>query len=327
MFLINHRLFCQGHRIKKNIVRWCFFISLFVSLQVDAQSLTLYVIPPKKPMDWRSPRHLLLSYVKSYTARTPYKKYPHPLGHIIVELADTSHYALSGMVALSTKPQMQMVWKKGYGLGVLRAVSPGKLREDHFNADDLRERFPNGDVAFIRYELSQEMFNYLWTYFEEYKSFGFDSLYNGENKPREGKGAGCSAFGVSFLEIAGLLTAAQKWAWQVEVPVQKNLLGGPLHNHRRVGVHQIVFTKKWANKNDTTAYAIRYYEPYFMYQWIQHEYHKLKQVPTLQSSTSIIQQAKGCVFNCKQQAVPNEPIWQFQHANTSVYSTKIDKNQ
>lgn len=317
----NTKLFHCTHQINKIVLGLFICFSLLYSLPLEAQSLTLYVIPPKRPIDWRSPKHLIKSYIKSYIAKTSYKKYPHPIGHVIVELEGTSYYALCDMVVKSSKHQTYLVRKKAYGLGVLSAVLPGKLRENQINTDDLNQRFPNGDVAFLRYDLSEDMFNRLRTYLEEYKMFGFDSLYNGENKPREGKGAGCSAFGVSFLEVAGLLTQEQKNAWQVVVPVQQELLGGPLHHHRRVSIPRIAFTKRWAKKFDSTAHTIQYYEPYLMYRWIQNEFNNIVHTPTSNTVPINKLQAKGCLFNCKQQAIPRESIWQFKDNRSPIYST------
>lgn len=278
-----------------------------------AQTLTLYVIPPNRPMNWSSPKKLLFSYINSCVAKSNYKDFKHPLGHVMVELNDSTRHVITGMVAQSTKAQMQMVKNKGYGLGVLTAIAPGKLRENTPNANDLLLRYPKGDVAFIRYQLSHDNFNRLWTYLEEYKNQGFDSMYNGDNKPREGKGAGCSAFGVSFLELAKLLTPEQEQAWQMEVPIQASLLGGPKHEHRFVRWYKIAFTNHWAKSTDSNTYTIRFFEPKLMYAWIQKQHDDLLQAKHGLAQSVNNLKAKGFVIDCTYHSTINEPIWLLYH--------------
>ena len=309
MFLINHRLFCQGHRIKKNIVRWCFFISLFVSLQVDAQSLTLYVIPPKKPMDWRSPRHLLKSYIKTFTAKTKYKGYAHPIGHVIVELKDSQKQIVCGMVAESLKPLTLMASIKGYGLGILSVVTPGKLLEGKHNNDDIEQRKTHGDLAYIRYELSSETVERLWQYLEEYKNRGYDKMYNGCNMPRAGQGAGCSAFALSFLEIAGLYQEEVHDAWQVKIDVPQRLIGGELYNKHKVSLLKVWRCKTWANPLYNASQAISYFEPYLMFQWIQTKWQEKATNEINTYSIELNGLSKGIVYNFRNQLTLHKPLW------------------
>ena len=44
-------------------------------------------------------------------------------------------------------------------------------------------------------------------YFHEYRDRGYAQNYGLPLRPRYGEGAGCSAFAVSFLDVAGLLAS------------------------------------------------------------------------------------------------------------------------
>ena len=285
------------------------FASLFFTLQLHAQSLTLYVIPPKKPIDWRSPRHLLTSYINTFTAKTKYKGHAHPIGHIIVALKDSQKQIVCGMVAESLKPLTLMAGLKGYGLGILSAVTPGKLLEGQHNIEDIELRKTQGDLAYIRYELSSETVERLWQYLEEYKNRGYDKMYNGCNMPRAGQGAGCSAFALSFLEIAGLYQEDVHDAWQVKIDVPQHLIGGELYNMHKVNLLKVWRCKTWANPQHNASQTIAYFEPNLMFQWIQTKWLEQANHDINSYSIELNGLSKGIVFNYRNQLTLHHPIW------------------
>lgn len=292
--------------------------SLLFSLHSYAQEMTLYVIPPKKPMNWESPRKLLFSYGHSYVAKTKYKDFQHPLGHIIVELKDSCHHTVLGMVSKSPRPLSTMVWRDGYGLGVLFAVSPGELREGSRNTDDIQSRYADGDISYIRFKISQEAFNRLWQYQQEYQEFGYDSIYNGLNKPREGSGAGCSAFGVSYIDIAGLMPGEIIRDWQVSVQIPNKLIGGPMGEHKRVGLAKILWNNKWAKPESNDAVPISYYEPIKMFRWINATWDDENKTLPATYGKELRGLTKGIVIDCTAYSIPNEPIWKNKIAKTTA---------
>jgi hypothetical protein len=279
-------------------------IAFFASKAIS-QEMTLYVIPPKAHINWKSPQSLFFSYAGSLLAHNKYE-YSHPMGHVIIELRDSSHYAIAGMEARSKSDMAADVYRDGYGLGILFADIPGKLTEGKKNADDIAARCEGGDVTFIKFRLSSEAFLKLWTYLEDYKKYGFDKIYNGENKPREGKGAGCSAFATSFIEIATLLPAGELAKWQVMVNVPEKLIGGPKGNNTRVALYKVMLKRKWADTWHKYRTAV-YYEPGLMYKWISAQADKPHTLPIC--NKEIRGNAKGVVIDCTRYALQPDPTW------------------
>ncbi len=279
----------------------------FLSANVCGQELTIYVIPPNGTINWSSPRSMFLSYGANLLKKNKYPPHSHPLGHLIVELKDSSHYTITGMVAESRGDINSKVLRDGYGLGILFAPLNGKLREGRDNLDEIEARYTNGEVRFMKFTLSQANFSRLWQYLEEYKQFGYDKIYNGENKPREGKGAGCSAFGTSFIDVAGLLPKDVMNKWVVKANVPGKLIGGPGGNKRWVGLPKILFKGKWAGSSKHNSKTIAYYEPSLIYAWILTEWNKTNNING--SVREIRGSAKGIVIDCTKSAVPADPIW------------------
>ena len=282
---------------------------LFCATSLHSQELTFYVIPPKGPINWNSPRSLLLSYAGSMLAGNKHHTYSHPMGHVFIELQDSSHHATAGMEARSKSDMAGMVSKKGYGLGILFADIPGRLVEGEENETDISERSREGDIAFIKFRLTPEAFAKLWQYLQDYKSNGYDQVYNGENKPREGKGAGCSAFGASFIELAGLLSADVLSEWKIQVNIPQKLIGGPNNNGGRVGILKIIANRKWAASAGQQCRTASFYEPSMIYNWIgqQWNWHGNGAGPTY--ATVVRGNAKGIVIDCTQRQLPNTPTW------------------
>ncbi len=282
---------------------------LIAGYVAQGQEVTLYVIPPPAPMNWRSPGALLVSYIKSLTAKNKYVKHRHPMGHVVVELRDSSRFVVAGIVAESKADVAYRVYVKGYGMGILFTPLRGKMEVGDVNANELSERLKNGDVAYIRFRVSNEAFNRLWQYLNEYKERGYDRVYNGANKPREGKGAGCSSFGLSFIELAGLLPQVETDKWKVSVNVPEKLIGGPERSNKWIGLHKIILKSKWADTTRQSYRKIAYYEPYFMYKWIAAAWAdsnlSIKKKYTKEQRES----AKGLLIDCAECTLPGDEIW------------------
>ena len=278
-------------------------IFLLLSVTATAQELTLYVLPAPKPINWHSPGSLVFSYINNAMIANKYGRgQKHAIGHVMVELKYKERYALVGTTATSNRYMMHKVMHRGWGLGILFATINGKLEEADINQPQLQERATSGEMAYIRYKINVQMFERLWAYLQEYKARGYDKYYNGENNPRAGKGAGCSAFGHSFLEVGGLQHILNDSAWKIDVSVQEGLIGKPIAD-RRVSIFMLMIKTKWAK--ETKKYRrLQYYEPTLMY----------KDILSNMANNSIgtkdsIGKAKGIVIDASTLQPPDEPIW------------------
>ena len=285
------------------------FVLLFFSLRPAAQELTLYVIPTSSRINWKSPRSLAFSSLRNLLAKSHYRRHRHFIGHVMVELKDSTHYAILGVVPRSKGNIALRSYLQAHGLGVLFEQLPGKLEEGVDNRHQVTDRYPAGDIAFVKFKINEAAFLRLWQYQEQYKRLGYDKIYNGANKPREGKGAGCSAYGVSFIEIAGLMNPDELAKWTVKVNVPLKLIGGPEGGYRWVPLIKVVASGKWADTARDCYRRLRYYEPRLMYDWIVAQWNALQEPGQNKYSRELRGKSMGIVIDCREQKVPDDPIF------------------
>jgi hypothetical protein len=296
----------------------CFVLCFFAYLS-NAQELTLYIYPAPAGMNWESPNKLLSSYAKnSVCAKGGTKR--HAMGHVVVELKDEKSYALVGAAAENNYGMSSKVLSEGYGFGAFYYGFKGRLQEADVNLPDLEPRLAAGEAAYIRIKLGRENFTRLQQYLKEYKERGYDRIYNGKNRPLYGGGAGCSAFGISFLEVAELPLKEMTDQWIVSVAIPHALIGGPEGNGLFVPLGKIMLTGKWA---DTTKQAYRmasYYDPTMMYNSIVKAHDEEGFSGGVKEMKA---KAKGFFFDFSNAAPVRTPIWpsdqkQIQPAIDSV---------
>lgn len=271
-----------------------------------AQECTIYTIPSPMGINWKSPSRLLFSYIGNMVCRSRYKKEKHPIGHMIVELKDSNRHVLVGVSNVHGSGMSGKVLRKGYGLGILFATISGTIEETDKNRPQVAQRCETGDIAFITYRVNRQVFDRLWQYLHEYKAKGYHLNYNGWNKPREGLGAGCSAFAVSFLEVGGLAQELPPGEWTVQVTVPKRLLGGKKTFARSVQFIKLLFARRWAAPHSKDGLDLMLYEPTLLYHWIVK-----KQKTTLPENVMKTTKGKapGLIVDCSHLPVPDEPIW------------------
>jgi len=283
---------------------------LLLPLGSEAQEMVLYTIPSPRPLNWRTPHTLFMSYMENLVVHTGYPRHRHPLGHLMIELHDTAHYALVGMVAESRAEMFNSVTKEHYGFGALFTLFKGKIETGPDNYHQLVDRYPKGDIAYIKFQLNAKTFSRLWQYMREYAERGYDKKYNGHNKPREGEGAGCSAFAMSFVELAGLLDTAITNRWLVKVNVQDKLIGGPQGADKHISIWRLAFTQRWADTARQAYHPLSYYEPRWIYNWIQHNWDNPADGDHIKYGFQYRGAAKGLVINCRNTPTPTDNIWQ-----------------
>lgn len=294
------------HDLKKRLFVIAFSTFALVG---SAQEMVLYTIPSPRPLNWRSPHTLFMSYIENLAVHTGYPHHRHPLGHLMIELRDTAHYALAGLVAESRAEMFNSVTKERYGMGALFTIFKGKMETGADNYHQLIDRYPKGDIAYIKFLLSPRAFSRLWQYMLEYSERGYDKKYNGRNKPREGEGAGCSAFAMSFVELAGLLDTTITNPWLVKVNVQNKLIGGPQGGYKTISTWRLAFTQRWADTARQAYHPLSYYEPRWIYNWILNEWNKPAEGNHIKYGVQRRQAAKGLVIDCSNIPTPTDDIW------------------
>jgi hypothetical protein len=296
----------------------CFFILLSIlysttPLFAGDYSITLYTIPSRKQIDFSTPRRMAwIAFGNSLTMNNSQRK--NAMGHVFIELSGPGYNVVTG----STKDRMFVSGRrelmKGYGLGLLFRGIDGKLEFDGTLTRDLPLHYYHGDIAFIKAQISRENFERLVFYLEEYQLRGYDTIYNGLNKPREGLGAGCTAFGMSFFDVAGIVQSGWEEQWAVSVRVPYRLIGGPATGNF-VPVEELFTTRQWASEDEPHR-VFRIIDPYLIYDWIHEAWDRLTSgvqqgdgfdgeipVPVLRGK------ARGLVYDFIHYPMPEEPVF------------------
>ncbi len=270
-------------------------ILLFSSVILHGQTLTLYAIPPPHPYKWRSPNSLLVSTIRNYYSKTPY--YPRRiLGHMVIELKKDSSFYLTGMVSDEITSLKNSILKEKIGLGVLFKVVKGHLEESSEVQSELKLKTTSAQAAFISFNISDSAYQYLLSYIDSFKVKGYDKLYNGLNVPRAGKGCGCTAFGISFLELINALDPEYRDKWAIQVNVPDKLIGGS-GSKKKVSLKRLFFTFTWA-KGKQSYKKLTLYEPYLIYNWINAIWENERDNPKSKYKVITSGKARGLLVDC-----------------------------
>jgi len=280
--------------LKKLYLLLCFqFLSTPL---LNAQTLTLYSFPPPHPYRWQNPHSLLVSTIRNYYSKTNYQP-RRILGHMIVELKKDSAIRLVGMVSDEMGDLKKYIVKDKIGLGVLFKLVNGHLEETSQVQKELKLRTETSRAAFITFNISDLAYNYLIAYIDSFKIKGYDRLYNGANLPRAGKGCGCTAFGISFIELINALNPEYRNKWAVDVKVPEKLIADST-KQKKISLKRIFFTFKWA-KNKQPYQQLTLYEPYLIYKWVNSIWENEQNNPATPYQFIKKGEARGILINCK----------------------------
>ncbi len=301
MFFLGIGKLCRLNRsVMRYNLRYLRYLHVVVLLLLSVvvlygQTLTLYTIPPPHPYKWRSPNSLLISTIRNYYAKTTYRP-RRILGHMVIELKKDSSLYLTGMVSDEMASLKNSILTEKIGLGVLFKVVKGHLEESSDVQSELKMRTQSAQAAFIRFNISDSAYQYLLSYIDSFKVKGYDKLYNGLNVPRAGKGCGCTAFGISFLELINALDPEYRNRWAVEIKVPQKLIGDT-RQHKKVSLWSLFFAFNWA-KGKQKYNNLLLYEPYLIYKWINRVWENEldNQKPKYQLITS--GKARGLLVDC-----------------------------
>jgi hypothetical protein len=278
---------------KRLFIFLCFL--LFSPFILRGQILTLYSFPSPHPYKWNSPHSLLVSTLHNYYSK-PQCQPRRILGHLVIELKKDTNLFLTGMASDDIAGMKNSLLKEKIGLGVLFKLVKGHLEETSEVQAELKMRTELSRAAFISFKINDSAYNYLLAFLDSFKLKGYDSLYNGLNLPREGKGSGCTAFGMSLLELINALLPEYTDKWAVRINVPEKLIGNESLK-KKVSISKIFFSFRWA-KGDEPSRKLVLYEPCLIYNWVNNIWKTRQQ----DNKYGLVQmgQAKGLVVDCRQ---------------------------
>lgn len=238
--------------------------------------LTIYAIPSQSELDWKSPSSILQTALESYT-QSIFKRYSIPIGHIFIEFSTPliDSVVLTSITTAPGTDMGRMVLIDKVGLGILGATFKGRMESSKELQKKINLFGRKKQLAFIKYRISEEAALRVKKYLEVFtkkKDGGFSPSghYGGAFWPRyEYEGAGCSAFGISAMEIAGLYIDHPEWRVSFNIPM--DLVGGSFNNHKRVKARSIKKRYHWHDGSgvenvDYIPFTI--YDPSLIFNWI-----------------------------------------------------------
>ncbi len=247
--------------------------------------LTIYTIPAPVEFDWSSPNSLLNSYKKGFIANF-IQGGDYPLGHMFIKLT-TPLWPLpvyKGMASASRKQQQQLVLNEKIGLGILGIGLDGKMETNEKLEQIIRKYSKRNRLAAITYRLSECSAIRILDFIEKFstaKETGHrqNIHYGGAFWPLfEDEGAGCSAFAVAMLELAGLSDKKEEY-WKVDINIPMSLIGGKLNPSNMVTLKNISRANYWdtgTGKPNIDFVPFWIYDPTFVYNWILDQLNKIK---------------------------------------------------
>lgn len=276
----------------------------------DSQnSLTLFFFSSPNGVNWKTPKKLINSTIKNYSSRMN-----RTIGHAAIELTcdrfqdKPSRHVLTGMTDNGDANVSQLT-KEKLGLGILFENLSGKMEDSVSLVNDIREKIINGRVNFISYKISPTTCQRLSQYYDEYIEMKLYTNYGLPNRPRFKEGAGCSAFAISFLELAGLLTDEHYENWHYTINVPLDLIGGSI-TRNKISIFKLLRVSKkrhWASE-DTPHKKISFWDPDSMFNWVKS---KTQNNPS-DSDFEIIKLGNifGLATDRSEVETPTDPIWQ-----------------
>jgi hypothetical protein len=270
----HHDTAAGGAHMKFILIFSTFF--LILSSAYAENSLTLHIMKSPNGLDWSSPKRLARTVVLN--AISPRNRM---IGHVAVELkcegtakGESVHEVTGTANADSSIYSKQILFKK-MGFGVIFNTYDGVLESKAELLKEFEKKYNKkrrNRITFIKHIISSNTCLRLKAYLDEYRRMGYGNFYGLPLDPRRREGAGCSAFGVSFLKNAGLMREEFKSNWSYDLKVPNELIGGEFHpdGSNKVSLMKLYFLKKsnnrWANEGENYQ-RIFFWDPDTMFDW------------------------------------------------------------
>jgi len=281
--------------------------------------LTLYFIPSPRPLDWSSPTSLARTILKNQIIRKS-----RFMGHVNVKLEHEGKEIFTGMAAKDIDSARGLLIRKKIGLGIIYHSFVGRLESKEELDLELDEYLNTGNsrINFIQFEISDSMAKRVKEYLTQFKERGLDRYYGLVNSPLHGEGAGCSAFGASFMILMDILDEDMQKSWSNKVLVPLKLTGAPV-TENKVSFFKLLLRKfNWANESEDHK-ELFFWDPDLMWAWVQRH---LKEDHYKKMS---INNTQGLFKNISSKEAPDSEIFKIQdiksiHPDLSK-KTNLDK--
>lgn len=279
-------------------------------IQTDGDSLTLYFYPSPYGLDWKTPRSLALTTLRNAASRKGRR-----IGHVSIEIEQRDEKILIfrdhvGMTDIDKTLQRKLLLKEKTGFGILFYNFDGSLESAAKLDPEVRARAQTGELSWVKFKISRSVSDRIKQYLDEFKAKGGSCWYGLPNRPRYGEGGGCSAFGASFLDVAGILLPEFKKHWTNEIEVSEKWIGPPVGTNP-VSFYKIILgpnSKSWTF-SDSPSRKIFFWEPDLMHQWVLNTHKKPQALSGQKAELKRHEKSLGILYDFQHLDAPSEPIW------------------
>lgn len=308
----------------------------------NANQITLFFYHPPLNYDWSSPTAAAQSGLHSYLTMELYKFWPnetpacpsgnncgntksgywpatHQLGHTNLHLQCEGFSDFwGGLTSAPGESDLKEVMGGG-GTEVVWIEHKGRL----FTEEEIRNESPqfyhNGRMNMLTIKVSPQTCQRMMNYITEFKQkTNNHPIFGGlATRARFGRGAGCTEFAVSFLDVGGLLDADMEMSWSRDIFVPYSLVRTVNHPTAVTVKDMGLLGKKtsWADPQDPTAIHLHFYDPELANEWLhkvargQVHPEGLAEVYTEPSSGPNPTTVTHVILDKRDAPTPTDPLW------------------
>lgn len=297
--------------------------------------LTLYAIPSPVEFDWESPASLYKSYVKGFITGL-FSPGSYSLGHAFIKLTSPlfEEPLYIGMTSTSRREQQVKVLREKVGLAILGIGLEGRMEGINELEEKLSIHSERNNLAAITYRISDTAVRRILEFLEHFDTPNHldhtpSAHYGGTFWPLyEDEGAGCTAFGIAMLEIAGVRTEELN-DWKVEVKIPMSLIGGELNPGNEVRIRDIRRSNNWyegSGEENVDYIPFWIYEPNLIYHWIKtHADSPVQGVPDHYTRASC-RKVPRLFADLRNAEIPEEPLFSRRADHNPFIMHFLQKN-
>lgn len=244
-------------------------ILAFSSLYSYADTLSLYLIRSPFGINWSSPQALAFSTLANQLGGT------HTIGHAFAGVrcdgddGMAPYSSITGMTSEGDTEEKELLLKEKVGFGIFWHNFKGRLQHSDEAVKSLALLEKQKRVRTVNFSISPKTCRRLQRYSKEYEMHKIWGAYGLSLDPLLREGAGCTAYAVSFLRVAGIPTDELRKEWSRTVNIPMRYIGGSLNPKKRVDILKLALNPmagKWATENQPHK-VIFFWDPDLMYGW------------------------------------------------------------
>lgn len=247
--------------------KFLLFAFILASNTAFANSITFFVVPPPRELKWGSPSEIATSTIQASLSDSY-----HSIGHVTVKV-DCSFKGQnvsfwSGMTSSDDNvSDNDLLFKKKVGLGILYYPYNGHFESRNEIEEDLQIAKNKLNRLFsLKFLINGDHCERVTNYFRQYQRYEVSKTYGLVHRPRYKEGAGCTAYAMSYLDVAGILDPGLKEHFGKFIRVPESLIGTDSKPVPFLELIENDKAKRWARKYEPHR-NLEFYDTQFMYDW------------------------------------------------------------